>query len=102
MQIASYLTLRSRDLTFSRLLRPVGSDGEVIENDWSPLLEGREVPMSPDALSRLLPEPGWGVEVFFFFLNILLILIIFYDLSVPADISIRCASISWRHKDADA
>ena len=65
MQIASYLTLRSRDLTFSfsRLLRPVGSDGEVIENDWSPLLEGSEVPMSPDALSRLLPDPGWGVEV---------------------------------------
>jgi hypothetical protein len=26
----------------------------------------------------------------------------FYDVSVPADISIRCASISWRHKDADA
>ena len=68
MQIASYLTLRSRDLTFSfsRLLRPVGSDGEVIENDWSPLLEGSEVPMSPDALSRLLPDPGWGVEVCFF------------------------------------
>ena len=66
MQIASYLTLRSRDLTFSRLLRPVGADGEIIENDWSPLLEGREVPMSPDALSRLLPEPGWGVEVCFF------------------------------------
>ena len=68
MQIASYLTLHSRDLTFSfsRLLRPVGSDGEVIENDWSPLLEGSEVPMSPDALSRLLPDPGWGVEVCFF------------------------------------
>ena len=68
MKIASYLTLRSRDLTFSfsRLLRPVGSDGEVIENDWSPLLEGSEVPMSPDALSRLLPDPGWGVEVCFF------------------------------------
>ena len=68
MQIASYLTLRSRDLafSFSRLLRPVGSDGEVIENDWSPLLEGSEVHMSPGALSRLLPDPGWGVEVCFF------------------------------------
>ena len=66
MKIASYLTLRSRDLTFSRLLRPVGSDGEVIENDWSPLLEGSEVPMSSDALSKLLPYPGWGVEVCFF------------------------------------
>ena len=66
MKIASYLTLRSRDLTFSRLLRPVGSDGEVIENDWSPLLEGSEVPMSPDALSRLLLDLGWGVEVCFF------------------------------------
>ena len=66
MQIASYLTLRSRDLTFSRLLRPVGSDGEVIENDWSPLLEGSEVHMSPGALRRLLPDSGWGVEVCFF------------------------------------
>ena len=66
MQIASYLMLRSMDLTFSRLLRPVGSDGKVIENDWSPLLEGREVSMSPDAFSRLLPEPGWGAEVCFF------------------------------------
>ena len=66
MQLASYLTLRSWVLTFSRLLRPVGSVVYFIENDWSPLLEGSEVHMSPDALSRLLPDPGWGVEVCFF------------------------------------
>ena len=36
MQISSYLTLRSRDLTFSRLLRHPAADGEIIQHDWSP------------------------------------------------------------------